>query len=276
MSKIRTRISSTVAAFGVLPAAAVLTITAPGAAHASDWFGQGQYGNQSNSTQQNSSARSGAGQYAPAGNDARGLWGAGSQVIGQANGNGSRATSGNSNVTGQRQTQNQVGAPAYLLGGGQGQGGDQSNSTKQDSSAESRAVQVAPATNVNVGGGDQSIYQANRNGSRATSGNRNATGQNQTQNQGAAAAPLRLSGPVHHAHTLPLPVGQGQRGDQSNSTEQNSTARSEARQYAPAYNVGGRAQRIVQGNGNAGDAASGNANLTGQDQTQNQGLTGLR
>jgi hypothetical protein len=183
MSRIRTRVSSTVAAFAVLPAAAVLTLTAPGAAHASDWLGQGQYGNQSNSTEQNSSANSDARQWAPAGNDAHGLWGTGRQAIGQANDNASRATSGNSNITGQRQEQNQVGSPVHLLGGGHDQGGDQSNSTEQNSSATSRAVQVAPATNVNVGGGAQSIDQANRNGSEATSGNGNLTGQDQAQNQ---------------------------------------------------------------------------------------------
>lgn len=273
MSKIRTRTSSTVAAFGVLPAAAILMLTAPGAAHASDWPGQGQYGNQSNSTEQNSSAGSDARQWAPAGNDAHGLWGAGGQLLGQANGNASRATSGNSNITGQRQEQNQVGSPVHLLGG-QDQGGGQSNSTDQDSSAASRAVQVAPATNVNVGGGPQTINQANRNGSQATSGNSNVTGQDQRQNQGAVTAPAHLSAPVHHARTLPLPLGQGQGGDQSNATRQNSDARSDAGQDAPAYNAGGAAQRIAQGNGNASDALSGNGNLTGQHQVQNQ-LPGL-
>lgn len=183
MSKIRTRMFSSVAAFGVLPAAAILTLTAPGAAHASDWLGQGQYGNQSNSTDQNSSANSDARQWAPAGNDARGVWGTGSQLVGQADDNASRATSGNSNITGQRQEQNQVGSPVHLLAVGHDQGGDQSNSTDQSSSADSRAVQVAPATNVNVGGGAQSIDQANRNGSEATSGNGNLTGQDQAQNQ---------------------------------------------------------------------------------------------
>lgn len=191
MSKIRTRKSGTVAAIGIFPAAAVLMLTPPGAAHAAGWPGQGQYG-------------------------------------------------------------------------------DQSNSTEQNSSADSRAVQVAPAANVNVGGGDQSIYQANRNGSQASSGNSNVTGQDQAQNQGGVAGPARLSAPVHRAHTLPLPIGQGQGGDQSNATRQNSGARSDARQDAPAYNVGGAAQHILQGNGNASDALSGNGNLTGQDQAQNQ------
>jgi hypothetical protein len=274
MSNERTRMPSTLAAFGVIPAAAVLVLTAPGAANASGWTGQGQYGNQSNATDQNSSATSGADQYAPAGNYARGLWGAGRQAIGQANGNSSDARSGNVNGTVQRQDQKQYGAPIHLRG--QGQGGDQSNSTGQNSSATSRAIQVAPATNVNVGTGDQTITQANRNSSSAASGNSNATGQEQAQGQ-AAAMPLttRLHRARPFARHLRLGGGALQGGGQSNATRQNSAARSGARQYAPAYNAGGGAQRIVQGDANGSRATSGNGNLTGQHQVQVQGLPGI-